>query len=186
MQEPDSSLALVNHFDHLLLGGQERWAALRPHCVLQLGGHLTSKRLCQFLEWCALPAAAGGSDAAGQHAQQGSAPSSSWVFVDRHSQRHDQSWLLTHRVEAPLPLFAAALAAAQPQGQGGSGATTTSSSSSQLAYTSLLQELDREVGQAVDAALDEMWDLTEPHVARLLARELPPGALGSARNLLSL
>ena len=34
---------------------QERdWPAVAPDVILQLGGHLTSKRLGQFLDWAAL------------------------------------------------------------------------------------------------------------------------------------
>jgi 2-succinyl-5-enolpyruvyl-6-hydroxy-3-cyclohexene-1-carboxylate synthase len=34
---------------------QERdWPAVAPDVILQLGGHLTSKRLAQFLDWAAL------------------------------------------------------------------------------------------------------------------------------------
>lgn len=40
---------LVSHMDHLLLGGKDWWEALRPDVVLQVGPHLTSKRLNQFL-----------------------------------------------------------------------------------------------------------------------------------------
>ena len=42
-------MPLVAHMDHLLLGDRAWWAALRPDCVLQLGPHLTSKRLGQFM-----------------------------------------------------------------------------------------------------------------------------------------
>ena len=182
VQAPDPSLAVVHHMDHLLLGGKEQWRLLRPDCVLQLGGHLTSKRLCQFLEWCALPDGGGGGDA-GSSSSDGSSgasaepaqPACSWVFVDRLSQRHDQSWLLSHRVEAPAPLFAAAVAAAAPApALGGSAAGAWS----QRAYTGLLLELDKEVGRAVDQALAEMRELSEPHIARMLAQELPPGEPG--------
>lgn len=33
------------------------WPAVAPDVILQLGGHLTSKRLGQFLDWAALGAA---------------------------------------------------------------------------------------------------------------------------------
>ena len=45
---------VLGHMDHVLLGGPQQWAALRPAAVLQVGGHLTSKRLGQFLDWAAL------------------------------------------------------------------------------------------------------------------------------------
>lgn len=45
---------VLGHMDHVLLGGPHQWAGLRPAAVLQVGGHLTSKRLAQFLDWAAL------------------------------------------------------------------------------------------------------------------------------------
>ncbi len=45
----DGPVPLVAHMDHLLLGDRGWWARLRPDCVLQLGPHLTSKRLGQFM-----------------------------------------------------------------------------------------------------------------------------------------
>lgn len=61
----DASSPLIAHMDHLLLLGRKEdlgyeglgWRALAPDCVLQLGGHLTSKRLGQFLDWAALGSA---------------------------------------------------------------------------------------------------------------------------------
>jgi 2-succinyl-5-enolpyruvyl-6-hydroxy-3-cyclohexene-1-carboxylate synthase len=50
-----SDVALVHHFDHLLLDKEALWPALRPDVVLQLGGRLVSKRAAQFLEWAAQP-----------------------------------------------------------------------------------------------------------------------------------
>ncbi len=50
-----SDVALVHHFDHLLLDKDALWPALRPDVVLQLGGRLVSKRAAQFLEWAAQP-----------------------------------------------------------------------------------------------------------------------------------
>jgi isochorismate synthase/2-succinyl-5-enolpyruvyl-6-hydroxy-3-cyclohexene-1-carboxylate synthase/2-succinyl-6-hydroxy-2,4-cyclohexadiene-1-carboxylate synthase/O-succinylbenzoate synthase len=44
-----SGAVYVHHMDQLLLGGPEWWEELRPDVVLQLGRHLTSKRLGQFL-----------------------------------------------------------------------------------------------------------------------------------------
>ena len=50
-----SSVRLLQHFDHVLLDRDEVWSAVRPDAVLQLGGRVTSKRACQFLEWAAQP-----------------------------------------------------------------------------------------------------------------------------------
>ncbi|GAB4817906.1 hypothetical protein N2152v2_004952 [Parachlorella kessleri] len=234
VQEADPSLAVIHHMDHLLLGGEEHWQALRPDVVLQLGGHLTSKRLCNFLEWCALPSSSsstlnGSSSSSDSNSSQGpphEGPTPTvWVFVDRQAQRHDQSWLLSHRVEAaPAVLVAAVVHAAAAAttdaagllrqtlsssshgARGTSQRNTTSNNNhsssssrgrskdhehsgsglarptpsgagqrSQLAHTALLVALDEEVGRAVDGALQEMSQLSEPHVARMLAQELPPG-----------
>lgn len=45
--------AVLHHFDHMLLD-KAAWLALKPDVVLQLGNHLVSKRVLQFLEWSAL------------------------------------------------------------------------------------------------------------------------------------
>ena len=101
---------LVLHaFDHVLLD-PGHWPLLQPDLVLQLGGHLTSKRTAQFLEWCALqpppgrPAAL--SSAPGAASSIGGsgegAGGTVWVFADRSPARHDQSHLLAHSIQAPI------------------------------------------------------------------------------------
>ncbi len=45
----DNALPLVHHMDHVLLGDRLWWGQLRPDLILQLGPHLTSKRLSQFM-----------------------------------------------------------------------------------------------------------------------------------------
>lgn len=45
--------AVLHHFDQMLLD-MAAWPALKPDVVLQLGNHLVSKRVLQFLEWSAL------------------------------------------------------------------------------------------------------------------------------------
>lgn len=166
--------AVIHHFDHLLLLDRQQWGALRPDVVLQLGGHLTSKRLSQFLEWCCLEGEA--------HGEPGASPQEpplTWVLADRSPKRHDQSHLLSHRLQAPLPQLATQLAAqlaAQPaEAEGLEAAATVARRADQARYRSLLLALDREASAAVDAALAAMPELTEPAVARVLARQLPPG-----------
>ncbi len=44
---------ILHHFDQVLLE-KAAWPALKPDVVLQLGNHLVSKRVLQFLEWSAL------------------------------------------------------------------------------------------------------------------------------------
>ena len=48
-----SEHAILHHFDQMLLD-KAAWPALKPDVVLQLGNHLVSKRVLQFLEWSAL------------------------------------------------------------------------------------------------------------------------------------
>lgn len=43
----------MHHFDQMLLD-KAAWPVLKPDVVLQLGNHLVSKRVLQFLEWSAL------------------------------------------------------------------------------------------------------------------------------------
>ena len=44
---------IMHQFDQVLLD-KAAWPAVRPDVVLQLGSHLVSKRVMQFLEWSAL------------------------------------------------------------------------------------------------------------------------------------
>jgi 2-succinyl-5-enolpyruvyl-6-hydroxy-3-cyclohexene-1-carboxylate synthase len=141
-------LALLPHWDHMLLLDREHWHALRPDVVLQVGGHLTSKRTAQFLEWCAAPPR----------------PQATWLFAARCPGPFDQGPLVTHRLFCDaLPALVAAQALA-----GGAQAP-------QLRYTALLVALEAEVSAAVHAALDAMPELCEPEVARVVTQELPPG-----------
>ena len=39
----------------MLLDKDTVWQHVQPDTVLQLGGHITSKRITSFLEWCSLP-----------------------------------------------------------------------------------------------------------------------------------
>ena len=44
---------ILHQFDQMLVD-KEAWPALKPDAVLQLGNHLVSKRVLQFLEHSAL------------------------------------------------------------------------------------------------------------------------------------
>eukprot|EP01025_Chloroclados_australasicus_P010839 TRINITY_DN1457_c1_g1_i6.p1 TRINITY_DN1457_c1_g1~~TRINITY_DN1457_c1_g1_i6.p1 ORF type:complete len:1175 (-),score=165.58 TRINITY_DN1457_c1_g1_i6:734-4258(-) len=44
---------IIFHMDHVLLD-TEHWSALQPSTIFLFGNHLTSKRVHQFMEWCAL------------------------------------------------------------------------------------------------------------------------------------
>lgn len=89
-------LLVLHHADQLLAGGpgpgSALWEALRPDAVLQLGGHLTSKRLLGLLEWAAL--------------EHGAA----WVLAGPAPSRHDPACALSMTLRAPLPLLAKFLA----------------------------------------------------------------------------
>ena len=47
-------LAVLHHFDHILLDRDTAWQLAHPAVVMQLGGRVTSKRVQSFLEHCAL------------------------------------------------------------------------------------------------------------------------------------
>jgi len=194
--------ALLSHFDQVLLppppppgaggggggayGSQAAWwDALRPDVVLQLGAHLTSKRLSQFLERAAM---GGQGDEEGAGAGAGASSSSSfgsgavappplalWVHVAPHAERHDPAFLVTYRVVAsPQDLcgavaaaaWAAASSAASSAALASSPDTVASSSPSAAAaaaavpplsdYARLLAALDRAAGAAIDSELAEM------------------------------
>lgn len=171
--------AVIHHMDNLLLLDRQQWGALRPDVVLQLGGHLTSKRVGQFLEWCCLE---GEGQPAISTSQVGAGTSQrplQWVLVDRSPKRHDQFALLSHRLQAPLPTLAAALAAQlgamAAAGTVQQAAQQAARQREQQRYCRLLQTLDGEASAAVDAALAAMPELTEPAVARALSQQLPPG-----------
>ena len=174
--------AVIHHMDNLLLLDRQQWGALRPDVVLQLGGHLTSKRLGQFLEWCCLE----GEGHPGSSSSSSSSSSSlgaaatqrplQWVLVDRSPKRHDQFALLSYRLQAPLPALAAALAAHLAEaGTAQQAAQQAARRQEQTRYCRLLQLLDAEASAAVDAVLAAMPELTEPAVARALSQQLPPG-----------
>jgi isochorismate synthase / 2-succinyl-5-enolpyruvyl-6-hydroxy-3-cyclohexene-1-carboxylate synthase / 2-succinyl-6-hydroxy-2,4-cyclohexadiene-1-carboxylate synthase / o-succinylbenzoate synthase len=188
-----SSFALLSHFDHVLLD-QASWRHLKPDVVLQIGGHVTSKRVCQFLEWCA----AGGDDNsessipsdAYERSDVGStAMQTRWIFVDRSPHRHDQAHLVGHRIQCPVAWFLTHLERRcmetptsgpmqhQQQQLNRSGYNDAlSENSAQSMYSLLLARLDAAACAAIDAAVAEFGDeLTEPGIARLLSQELPHG-----------
>ncbi len=178
--------AVIHHMDNLLLLDRQQWGALRPDVVLQLGGHLTSKRVGQFLEWCCVDgggqpgSSGGGGSASGSSLGAASAQRPlQWVLVGQSPKRHDQFALLSHRLQAPLPALVAALAAqlaaTAAAGTAQQAAQQAARRQEQLRYRSLLQLLDAEASAAVDAALAAMPELCEPAVARALSQQLPPG-----------
>lgn len=107
-----SGVCVIDHMDHLLLGDKGWWGNLKPEVVLQIGPHLTSKRLSQFLEWAAAdhevanPAAgtlggAGNGKDTPETSSSVELPSTAtkWMYVAPHTLRHDAGHLLTHRCD---------------------------------------------------------------------------------------
>lgn len=85
-------VCVIDHMDHVLLGDKQWWAELKPDVILQIGPRLTSKRVCQFLEWAA---ADYGSD--NSASTSGSSGAAKWAYVAPHTLRHDAAHLITHR-----------------------------------------------------------------------------------------
>ncbi|KAG7671813.1 putative Protein PHYLLO, chloroplastic [Nannochloris sp. 'desiccata'] len=156
-------LKLISHFDHLLLDSTH-WKALKPDVVLQVGGHITSKRVAQFLEWCCCQEA---SSTAGTPTA-----TTAWLFVSRAPLRQDQGPNVSVRVKASVPEL---LSAFRQQEDLLHQALASTGSTEQTTYCQLLQTLDTEASLAIDYALSEFAELTEPAVARVLSQELPPG-----------
>ncbi len=159
-------LKLISHFDHFLLDSTH-WKTLKPDVVLQIGGHLTSKRIAQFLEWCC----SSESSTRATTAAAGVAKTS-WLFVSRAPLRQDQGPNVSLRVKATVPEL---LSAFQQQKDFLCQPAVASTNTEQTAYSQLLQKLDTEASTAIDTALSEFYELTEPAVARVLSQELPPG-----------
>jgi isochorismate synthase/2-succinyl-5-enolpyruvyl-6-hydroxy-3-cyclohexene-1-carboxylate synthase/2-succinyl-6-hydroxy-2,4-cyclohexadiene-1-carboxylate synthase/O-succinylbenzoate synthase len=159
----EAPLKLISHFDHLLLDSSH-WKVLKPDVVLQVGGHVTSKRVAQFLEWCCCEDTV--STAGTQSA------TTSWLFVSRAPLRQDQGPGVKLRVKASVSEL---LSAFQQQEDLLRKTLTGTASTEQTAYCQLLQTLDSEASLAIDDALSQFVELTEPAVARLLSQELPPG-----------
>ncbi|GFR45865.1 hypothetical protein Agub_g7316 [Astrephomene gubernaculifera] len=164
---------IVHHMDQLLLGDREWWRQLRPDVILQLGPHLTSKRLGQFMDWAAM-----GDE------ESGGVP---WVYVAPHTLRHDPSHLVSHRAVMTLREFRDAVAvpaaagAAASEGVGGLEAARCSPSDPWVgvrsSYGRMLLQLDEAVSHEIDLALSSLAPevVSEPFIARCLARSLPPG-----------
>lgn len=151
---------LISHFDHLLLDPMH-WEYFKPDVVLQLGGHLVSKRVAQFLEWCAAPT-------------DGAKPTP-WLFVSRAPLRQDQGPLVTLRFKSSVPALLAALENESTSESTSRQGVARSAALQQSQYSQVLTALDRDASAAVDSALAQFLELTEPAVARVLSQELPLG-----------
>jgi 2-succinyl-5-enolpyruvyl-6-hydroxy-3-cyclohexene-1-carboxylate synthase len=79
-------------------------------------------------------------------------------------------------VKATVPeLVSAFQQQEQVESNGASTAPKQQQQQQQAAYCQLLQTLDMQASSAIDTALEEFVELTEPAVARVLSQELPPG-----------
>ena len=155
---------LLSHFDHILLD-QKDWAAFKPDVVLQLGGHLVSKRVADFLQWCAQPT---------KDSNDEIIAATSWLFVSRAPLRQDQGELVTLRLKSSLPALKDALyneCIRKPRKE----SPTATTQMNEQRNVRLLRTLDKKVSHAIDFALSDFHELTEPAVARVLSHELPLG-----------
>ncbi|GLC45490.1 hypothetical protein PLESTM_001741500 [Pleodorina starrii] len=170
---PTTAVPLVHHMDHLLLGDRRWWGALRPDVILQLGPHLTSKRIGQFLDWAAM----GGGEGA---------PAVPWVYVAPHTLRHDPSHLISHRAVMGLTEFRDAVVGPAAAAAAASGAAVAGAEVRRRGgvtdpwvhmsdYGRMLLQLDEAVSHEIDSALDSLDSVSEPFIARTLARCLPAG-----------
>jgi len=191
---------VVRHLDAILLGGEPVWQAVRPDVVLDVGCHLVSKRVAQFLEWASV--GAGGERRAARGA--GRAPgkgATQWVKVYPHPARHDPSHAISHALEMPCAVLVRAVAGARAardreaassmalaslhdvdwgglQADGAPG----SPAADQARYASLLLQLDDVAASAADQALEAeegspelQGRPTEPRIARVVSEMLPQG-----------
>lgn len=126
---------VLQHTDHVLLGGKAVWRALRPDVVLDVGCHLVSKRLAQFLEWCTV----GGGGGEGESAR--------WIRVFPHPARHDPSHAASHAVE----MRCSALLAAVETASGGASVPVD-----QRRYAETLTQLDDVAAAAIARGIREV------------------------------
>ncbi|KDP31426.1 hypothetical protein JCGZ_11802 [Jatropha curcas] len=89
--EVEENVLFLDHLDHVLLSDFVRGCVMFD-VVIQIGGRITSKRICQMLEDC-YPC--------------------SYILVDNHPCRHDPSHLVTHRVQCSILQFVDSIIKAQ-------------------------------------------------------------------------
>lgn len=161
---------LLNCFDHMLLCDTKFWHEIKPDVVLQIGGHLTSKRIAQFMEWCSL----GVPLRTGKGKELQSLNSFKWIYVDRSMDRCDQSHLVTHRVQSSIPALLDCVRISKMEKE--DNCISRLNSELQKSYNSTLQSLNNVAMKSIDSALSEFAEeLTEPGISRILSQELPPG-----------
>ncbi|DBA78509.1 TPA: hypothetical protein ACH3X2_007832 [Trebouxia sp. C0005] len=142
---------ILHHFDQVLLE-KAAWPALKPDVVLQLGNHLVSKRVMQFLEWSALD-------------DEDLAPLA-WIHADASSKRLDEKYLVSQRVQMPLPHLAHLLS---------QDMSKVESEQQAKQYKQLLDALNDVAHHEIDAWLSREQHLSEPFVARSISEQLPSG-----------
>ncbi|MBI2435410.1 MAG: 2-succinyl-5-enolpyruvyl-6-hydroxy-3-cyclohexene-1-carboxylic-acid synthase [Candidatus Hydrogenedentes bacterium] len=134
--------ARIAYYDQMLLS--PRWQdALRPECILHLGGRLTSKRLQQHLA---------------RMCEGNDAPV--YVHLADHPFRQDPDHLVRHRFQVDLAACARALAA-------------TIKPNPDHAWRESLLATSQRVHDTIDAWLLQQGNLSEIGVARALSRLRP-------------
>ncbi|GMH33012.1 hypothetical protein BSKO_00846 [Bryopsis sp. KO-2023] len=143
---------MVFNADHVLLDKEEAWRALRPDVVLQLGGHLTSKRVAQFLEWSST--------------SERDVPMK-WIYVGPNARRDDPAHLITHKLQASFTDL-------QPLHDHPTNFKTKTTAR----YMDTWRMIDDAVGSSIDSELERFSlneTVVEPLVARVVSGILPPG-----------
>ena len=136
-----SAALVLHHLDHALLAGEDAWHAMRPDVVLDVGCHLVSKRVAQFLEWATLR------QWQGRRAGEGSERPTQWVRVFPHLSRHDPSHAVSHAAEMRCATLAE-LAEAAARGREPGVAVE------QARYTAAMLALDDVVAAAVREGME--------------------------------
>lgn len=174
-QEENSNM--IFYADHVLVDREEIWTALKPDAVLQLGGHLTSKRLGAFLvsdiviSWHILTINQGLwvtqfmwkiQEASSTSATKGPM---TWIHVSQNPYRDDPAHLMTHKIECSIQdLVPNAIY------------DLTQDSDLGSTYVKTWKTLDKAVERSINLALDHRAEnIVEPLVARIVSDNLPAG-----------
>lgn len=119
---------------------------LRPDCILQIGGHLTSKRLMRFLEQC-----------------RETDVKLEWILVSPYPLRDDPRHLVTKQITIPIPALIKSLPG------------DLSSNKEYLGIWKSVDEATRKILKKRMLCLSMQEVPNEPYVAYLVAKKLPEG-----------